>query len=84
MHLSHTKDIKDRRTRYIPSGEQHEAYLRFLAHGLVAYLDAEYATYLMGMSRGVIGDCMAATASLMAALKYPSIFWQGYFTITLC
>lgn len=38
------------------------------------YLDEEYATYQMGMSRAVIGDSMAATASLMAALKYPSIF----------
>jgi len=68
------KDINDRRHKYIPSGEQHEAYLRFLAHELVPYLDNEFSTYQMGMSRGVIGDSMAATASLMAALKYPSIF----------
>ncbi|GLC87718.1 alpha/beta hydrolase [Lysinibacillus piscis] len=71
------KNIDDRRRKYIPSGEQHEAYLRFLAHELVPYLDAEYATYQMGMSRAVIGDSMAATASLMAALKYPSIFGKA-------
>lgn len=67
-------DSKDRRHKYIPSGEKHEAYLRFLAHELVPYLDREYATYQMGRGRGVIGDSLAATASLMAALKYPNIF----------
>lgn len=71
------KDIKDRRHKYIPSGEQHDAYLRFLAHELVPYLDREYSTYQMGMSRGVIGDSLAATASLMATLKYPSIFGKA-------
>ena len=67
-------DSKDRRHKYIPSGEKHEAYLRFLAHELVPYLDREYATYQLGRGRGVIGDSLAATASLMAALKYPTIF----------
>ena len=67
-------DSKDRRHKYIPSGEKHEAYLRFLAHELVPYLDREYATYQMGRGRGLIGDSLAATASLMAALKYPNIF----------
>lgn len=64
----------DRRRKYIPTGEKHDAYLRFLAHELVPFLDEEYSTYQMGMTRGVIGDSMAGTASLMAALKYPNIF----------
>ena len=68
------KSIEDRRKKYIPTGEQHEAYLRFLAHELVPYLDEEYSTYQVGSTRGLIGDSMAATASLMAALKYPTIF----------
>lgn len=68
------KSIEDRRRKYIPTGDQHEAYLRFLAHELVPYLDDEYATSQMGMSRALIGDSMAATVSLLAALKYPSIF----------
>ncbi|HWL12464.1 MAG TPA: alpha/beta hydrolase-fold protein [Ureibacillus sp.] len=68
------KSIGDRRRKYIPTGEFHEAYLRFLAHELVPYLDGEFSTYQLGSTRGVIGDSMAATASLMAALKYPSIF----------
>lgn len=68
------KNIKDRRSKYIPSGEKHEAYLRFLAHELVPYLDETYSTYHMGSRRALIGDSMAATVSLMTALKYPNIF----------
>lgn len=68
------KSIKDRRSKYIPSGEKHEAYLRFLAHELVPYLDETYSTYHMGSRRALIGDSMAATVSLMTALKYPNIF----------
>ena len=45
------KSIKDRRSKYIPSGEKHEAYLRFLAHELVPYLDETYSTYHMGSRR---------------------------------
>nr|WP_106783872.1 alpha/beta hydrolase-fold protein [Lysinibacillus timonensis] len=68
------KNIQDRKSKYIPTGEKHEAYLRFLAHELVPYLDREYSTYQMGTTRGIIGDSMAATVSLLAALKYPNIF----------
>lgn len=68
------KNVQDRRNKYIPSGKQHEQYLRFLAHELVPYLDSEYSTYGLGSGRALIGDSMAATASLMAALKYPNIF----------
>ena len=68
------KNLQDRRNKYIPTGQQHEAYLRFLAHELVPYLDEEFSTYQVGSTRGLIGDSMAATASLMAALKYPTIF----------
>lgn len=68
------KDVADRRKKYIPTGEQHDAYLRFLAHELVPYLDKEYSTFQLGATRGLIGDSMAATASLLAALKYPNIF----------
>lgn len=68
------KSLEDRRRKYIPSGDQHEAYLRFLAHELVPYLDSEFSTYQLGTSRGLIGDSMAATVSLMATIKYPNIF----------
>lgn len=68
------KDIQDRQRKYIPTGDQHEAYLQFLAHELVPYLDEQYATNQSPMNRGLIGDSMAATVSLMAALKYPDVF----------
>ncbi|HWL27130.1 MAG TPA: alpha/beta hydrolase-fold protein [Ureibacillus sp.] len=68
------KNVHDRKVKYIPTGEKHEAYLRFLAHELVPYLDREYSTLQMGSTRAVIGDSMAATVSLLAALKYPNIF----------
>ncbi|TWT28001.1 esterase family protein [Planomicrobium sp. CPCC 101110] len=68
------KSVKDRSQKYEPTGEQHEAYLRFLAHELVPFLDEKYPTYQVGMGRALIGDSLAATVSLMAALKYPNIF----------
>lgn len=71
------KSVGDRRRKYIPTGELHEAYLRFLAHELVPYLDEEFSTYQLGSTRGVIGDSMAATVSLIAALKYPTIFGKA-------
>ncbi|ANU10364.1 hypothetical protein A1A1_08609 [Planococcus antarcticus DSM 14505] len=68
------KSVADRNKKYEPTGEQHGAYLRFLAHELVPFLDEKYPTYQVGMGRALIGDSLAATASLMAALKYPNIF----------
>lgn len=68
------KSVEDRNKKYEPTGEQHSAYLRFLAHELVPFLDEKYPTYQVGMGRALIGDSLAATASLMAALKYPNIF----------
>ncbi|MFE8700449.1 alpha/beta hydrolase [Cytobacillus sp. FJAT-54145] len=68
------KDVEDRRRKYHPEGEQNEAYIRFLAHELVPFLDREFPTYQMGMGRALIGDSLAATVSLMAALNYPNTF----------
>ncbi|EGA90304.1 hypothetical protein GPDM_05631 [Planococcus donghaensis MPA1U2] len=68
------KSVEDRNKKYEPTGEQHSAYLRFLAHELAPFLDEKYPTYQVGMGRALIGDSLAATASLMAALKYPNIF----------
>ena len=71
------RNALDRKKKYIPGGEQFEAYMRFLAHELVPYLDEEYATYKLSSGRALIGDSMAATASLMAAVKYPTIFGKA-------
>lgn len=71
------KDKFDRRKKYIPSGEQFDAYLKFLAHELVPYIDEEFSTYKLASARGLIGDSMAATVSLLAAIQYPNIFGKA-------
>ncbi|MFB5282464.1 MULTISPECIES: alpha/beta hydrolase [Peribacillus] len=68
------QDRFDRRRKYHPDGEQHEAYVRFLAHELVPFLDAEFPTYQMGYGRALIGDSLGGTVSLLTALKYPHTF----------
>lgn len=68
------KSVKERRRMYHPEGDRHENYIRFLAHELVPYLDENYPTYQVGAGRGLIGDSLAATISLMTALKYPNCF----------
>ena len=68
------KSVSERRRMYHPEGDKHEAYIRFLAHELVPYIDNNYPTYQIGSGRGLIGDSLAATISLLTASKYPSIF----------
>ena len=68
------QDRFDRRRKYHPDGEQHEAYVRFLAHELVPFLDEEFPTYQMGYGRALIGDSLGGTVSLLTALKYPHTF----------
>ncbi|NYF24020.1 esterase family protein [Sporosarcina sp. JAI121] len=68
------KSVKERRRLYHPEGDRREAYTRFLAHELVPYIDANYPTYQIGSGRALIGDSLAATISLLTALKYPNIF----------
>ena len=68
------KSVSERRRMYHPEGDKREAYTRFLAHELVPYIDSNYPTYQIGAGRGLIGDSLAATISLLTASKYPSIF----------
>ncbi len=68
------KNVKDRRRKYHPDGEQQDAYSRFIAQELVPYLDEEYPTYQIGNGRALMGDSLAATVSLLTALQYPNTF----------
>ena len=68
------KSVSERRRMYHPEGDKREAYTRFLAHELVPYIDNNYPTYQIGAGRGLMGDSLAATISLLTAAKYPSIF----------
>ncbi|MDL5040253.1 alpha/beta hydrolase [Heyndrickxia coagulans] len=70
-------DIPDRRRKYHPDGEQHAAYIRFLAHELAPFLDREFPTAQMASGRALAGDSLAATVSLMAAFKYPHTFGKA-------
>lgn len=68
------QNVQDRRRKYHPDGEQNDAYIRFLAHELIPYLDEKYPTLHVGNSRILIGDSLGATVSLMTAVMYPNIF----------
>lgn len=70
------KSVSERRRMYHPEGDKREAYTRFLAHELVPYLDQNYPTYQVGNGRTLMGDSLAATISLLTALKYPHTFGQ--------
>lgn len=66
--------VEERRRRYHPNGEKHHAYIRFLAHELVPYLDQNLPTFQMGRGRILMGDSLGGTVSLLAALQYPNTF----------
>ncbi|MCZ2257199.1 alpha/beta hydrolase [Sporosarcina sp. G11-34] len=68
------KSVSERRRMYHPEGDKREAYTRFLAHELVPYIDEHYPTLQIGAGRGLIGDSLAATISLLTAVKYPHTF----------
>lgn len=70
----HYNDVHDRRDKYHPEGKKHSAYIRFLAHELVPFLDEEFPTYGVGHGRALMGDSLAATVSFMTALRYPHTF----------
>ena len=71
------RDAKDRTRKYIPIGDLFDAYIRFLAHELVPYLDKEFSTNQLASSRVLMGDSMAGTASLMGVIHYPNIFGKA-------
>lgn len=68
------KSVSERRRMYHPEGDKHQAYIRFLAQELVPYIDQHYPTYQVGAGRALIGDSLAATISLLTAIKYPNAF----------
>jgi enterochelin esterase-like enzyme len=68
------KNVDDRKEKYHPHGKQNQAYIRFLAHELVPFLDKEFPSYQMGMGRILMGDSLGGTVSLLSALSYPHTF----------
>lgn len=68
------KTVQERRRMYHPEGDRTKAYSRFLAHELIRFIDETYPTFEMGSSRILVGDSLAASVSLLTALKYPNCF----------
>ncbi|WLD94972.1 esterase family protein [Alkalihalobacillus sp. AL-G] len=68
------KNVQDRRKKYHPSGEQNEQYIRFLVNELVPYIESEFSTLELANARGLIGDSLGATVSLLTALSFPRTF----------
>lgn len=68
------KNGQDRLDKYHPKGEKSSAYLQFLVHELVPFLDHEFPTYQMGMGRALIGESLAGHISFRAALQFPHTF----------
>src|SRR5690625_4851011 len=70
----HYIDRFDRLKKYHPEGEQHEAYMQFLVEEVVPLIDSIIPLNPLGVKRTLMGDSLAGTLALMAALKYPSFF----------
>lgn len=70
----HYKDRYDRLMKYHPTGEQYEAYSKFIMKEVVPLLDDLLPTYHMGGSRALMGDSLAGTFALTLAIKYPNTF----------
>ena len=68
--------VDERRKRYHPNGEKVEAYIRFLANELLPFIEKTYPTHQLASTRTLAGDSLAATVSLLTALRYPSLFGQ--------
>lgn len=68
------KDKYERYEKYHPDGKHHKSYIQFLTNELLPFLERNYATHQLPRGRGLIGDSLAGTVSLMTALSYPYTF----------
>lgn len=66
--------VKHRWHLYHPHGERNDLYIDFLATELLPYIDETYPTIQNREARGLIGDSLAATVSLMTLIRYPELF----------
>lgn len=70
----HYRDRYDRIDKYYPDGKKHEAFLQFLLHEALPVLEDDLPTLHMGAARTLMGDSLAGTLSLVAALRFPHTF----------
>lgn len=57
---------------------------RFIAHDLVAYIDAHYRTIPARASRGLAGHSMGGYGATRIAMKYPDVFGSVYVMSPCC
>jgi enterochelin esterase-like enzyme len=70
------QSLEDRYNKYHPNGSKNSDYIRFLAEELILYLEKKYHTFELANGRTLLGDSLAATVSLQAAMEYPYTFGQ--------
>ncbi|SNZ14248.1 Enterochelin esterase [Terribacillus aidingensis] len=70
----HYRDRYDRIDKYYPTGKKHEAYLQFLLHEVLPLLEDDLPTLHMGATRTLMGDSLAGTFALLAAMRFPHTF----------
>jgi S-formylglutathione hydrolase FrmB len=57
---------------------------RFIAHDLVAYMDAHYRTLPDRLSRGLVGHSMGGYGAARIGMKYPEVFGSLYIMSPCC
>ncbi|WP_196121280.1 alpha/beta hydrolase [Anaerobacillus alkaliphilus] len=68
--------IEDRYNKYSPNGSKNKEYIRFLAEEVIPHIERKYHTFELANGRTLLGDSLAATVSIHAALEYPHTFGQ--------
>src|SRR5208337_2169710 len=57
---------------------------KFIAHDLVAYIDAHYRTIPKRLSRGLVGHSMGGYGAARIGMKYPDVFGSLYIMSPCC
>jgi len=57
---------------------------RFIAHDVVAYIDAHYRTFSNRASRGLVGHSMGGYGASRIGMKYPDVFGSLYIMSPCC
>jgi len=57
---------------------------RFIAHDLVAYIDAHYRTLPYRVSRGLVGHSMGGYGAVRIGMKHPDVFGSLYVMSPCC
>lgn len=70
----HYKDRFQRRERYHPDGEEHEAYVNFVVEEVVPALKNIVPLNPLGITYSLMGDSLAGTLAYILAVKHPQIF----------